>query len=448
MGYTKDQRIEDHEDRMCSCWEGSLVNFWSRSCKEETVIDATKGAKPVRTPSQPHSPASLNKLNVSSHRALLDSSKGASTPSVQTLKNELLQNSNVRVFTYNELKAATRNFRADSTLGQGGFGIVYKGWIDEVDGAGFKVVAVKVLNQDGLQGHREWLAEVNYLGQLRHAHLVKLMGYSCEDEHRLLVYEYMSRGSLENHLFRKSTLPLSWLTRMNIAIGAAKGLAFLHGSERPVIYRDFKTSNILLDSDYTAKLSDFGLAKDGPEGDKSHVSTRIMGTYGYAAPEYVMTGHLTARSDVYSFGVVLLELLTGRRSMDKKRPAGEQNLVEWAYPYLRDKRKLFQIVDPRLDGQYSVRGLQKAASLAYHCLSHNPKARPLMSDVVETLKPLQNMRDMANASSTYVPGSDVVESATKHVSLNGSNTRQLSARSVSKANERIPPSPIANEVAK
>ncbi|KAH7446872.1 hypothetical protein KP509_01G079800 [Ceratopteris richardii] len=274
------------------------------------------------------------------------------------------------------------------------------------------------------------------------------MGYSCEDEHRLLVYEYMSRGSLENHLFRKSTLPLSWLTRMNIAIGAAKGLAFLHGSERPVIYRDFKTSNILLDSDYTAKLSDFGLAKDGPEGDKSHVSTRIMGTYGYAAPEYVMTGHLTARSDVYSFGVVLLELLTGRRSMDKKRPAGEQNLVEWAYPYLRDKRKLFQIVDPRLDGQYSVRGLQKAASLAYHCLSHNPKARPLMSDVVETLKPLQNMRDMANASSTYVPGSDVVESATKHVSLNGSNTRQLSARSVSKANERIPPSPIANEVAK
>ncbi|KAI5082513.1 hypothetical protein GOP47_0002256 [Adiantum capillus-veneris] len=427
MGFSKDQRAEVEEDKMCSCWEGSLISFWTRSCKEETVVEASKGAKPVRTQSQPQSPASFSRRNVSVQRVFSDSGKGGSIPLMQELEKELIQNSNVRFFTYNELKAATRNFRADSALGQGGFGVVYKGWIDEMEGAGFKVVAVKVLNQEGLQGHREWLAEVNYLGQLHHAHLVKLMGYSCEDEHRLLVYEYMARGSLENHLFRskqQAALPLSWGTRMSIALGAAKGLAFLHGSERPVIYRDFKTSNILLDSDYTAKLSDFGLAKDGPEGDKTHVSTRIMGTYGYAAPEYVMTGHLTARSDVYSFGVVLLELLTGRRSMDKKRPAGEQNLVEWAYSYLRDKRRLLQIVDPRLDGQYSVRGLQKAASLAYHCLSHNPKARPLMSDVVETLEPLQNMRDMANASYTYVAGNGVVENANQQVRLNGSSVRQ------------------------
>lgn len=438
MGYSKDQRLEVEEDKMCSCWEGSLVSFWSRSCREETVVDASKGAKPVRPQSLPQSPTSYSKRNPSAQRMSSDVSKGGSVPLTPELKNELRQNSNVRVFSYNELKTATRNFRPDSALGQGGFGIVYKGWIDEMGGTGVKVVAVKVLNQEGLQGHREWLAEVNYLGQLHHAHLVKLMGYSCEDEHRLLVYEYMSRGSLENHLFGKTALPLSWSTRMSIALGAAKGLAFLHGSERPVIYRDFKTSNILLDSEYTAKLSDFGLAKDGPEGDQTHVSTRIMGTYGYAAPEYVMTGHLTARSDVYSFGVVLLELLTGRRSMDKKRPAGEHNLVEWARPYLRDKRRLLQIVDPRLDGQHSVRGLQKAASLAYHCLSQNPKARPLMSDVVETLEPLQNMRDMASASYTYVAGSGTVEAASQqHVRPNGISARQQLAASLSSGNGQM-----------
>lgn len=449
MGYSKDQRADVEEDKMCSCWEGSLVSFWSRSCKDETVVDVSKGAKPVRSQSQPQSPASYSRRNPSAQRMFLDASKGGNMPSLQELKSELCQNSNVRVFSYNELKAATRNFRPDSALGQGGFGVVYKGWIDEMEGAGFKVVAVKVLNQNGLQGHREWLTEVNYLGQLHHAHLVKLMGYSCEDEHRLLVYEYMARGSLENHLFRKSALPLSWSTRMSIALGAAKGLAFLHGSERPVIYRDFKTSNILLDSEYTAKLSDFGLAKDGPEGDQTHVSTRIMGTYGYAAPEYVMTGHLTARSDVYSFGVVLLELLTGRRSMDKKRPAGEQNLVEWAYPYLRDKRRLLQIVDPRLDGQYSVRGLQKAASLSYHCLSHNPKARPLMSDVVETLEPLQNMRDMANASYTYVAGSGMVEGASlQHVRSNGTSARQQPATSQSNGDGQTHPITTVHEVPK
>ncbi|CAI8592335.1 unnamed protein product [Vicia faba] len=174
------------------------------------------------------------------------------------------------------------------------------------------VIAVKRLNLEGFQGHREWLAEVNYLGQFSHPHLVRLIGYCLEDEHRLLAYEFMPRGSLENHLFRRGSYfqPLSWSLRLKVAIGAAKGLAFLHSAENKVIYRDFKTSNVLLDSDYNAKLSDFGLAKDGPTGEKTHVSTRVMGTYGYAAPEYLATGHLTTKSDVYSFGVVLLEMLS------------------------------------------------------------------------------------------------------------------------------------------
>jgi len=323
-------------------------------------------------------------------------------------KNAVLY-THVIAFTLFELETITKSFRSDYILGEGGFGTVYKGYIDENVRVGLKSlpVAVKVLNKEGLQGHREWLTEVNFLGQLRHSNLVKLIGYCCEDDHRLLVYEYMYRGSLEHHLFRKATAPLSWATRMMIALGAAKGLAFLHNAERPVIYRDFKTSNILLDSEYTAKLSDFGLAKAGPQGDETHVSTRVMGTYGYAAPEYVMTGHLTARSDVYSFGVVLLELLTGRKSVDKTRPSREQSLVDWARSKLNDKRKLLQIIDPRLENQYSVRAAQKACSLAYYCLSQNPKARPLMSDVVETLEPLQSSsaaNEVSCSSSSSIVG--------------------------------------------
>ncbi|KAJ3680985.1 hypothetical protein LUZ60_015474 [Juncus effusus] len=342
-----------------------------------------------------------------------DSHSHPSTPRTTNLpEDSIYTNNNISIytnvisFTLFELETITKSFRPDYVLGEGGFGTVFKGYIDENVRVGLKSlpVAVKVLNKDGHQGHREWLTEVNFLGQLRHPNLVKLIGYCCEDEHRLLVYEFMFRGSLENHLFRKTASPLPWSTRMSIALGAAKGLAFLHNAERPVIYRDFKTSNILLDSDYTAKLSDFGLAKAGPQGDETHVSTRVMGTYGYAAPEYVMTGHLTARSDVYSFGVVLLELLTGRKSVDKTRPSKEQSLVDWARPKLNDKRRLLQIIDPKLEGQYSIRAAQKACSLAYYCLSHNPKARPLMSDVVETLEPLLQGSNNGNVSDLVVPG--------------------------------------------
>lgn len=299
-------------------------------------------------------------------------------------------------FTFEELKIITANFRQDRVLGGGGFGNVYKGFIPEDLREDLQIqplplpVAVKVHDGDNsYQGHREWLTEVIFLGQLSHPNLVKLIGYCCQDDHRVLIYEYMPRGSVENNLFSRVLLPLPWSTRMKIALGAAKGLAFLHEADKPVIYRDFKTSNILLDLDYNAKLSDFGLAKDGPEGDKSHVSTRIMGTYGYAAPEYIMTGHLSPRSDVYSFGVVLLELLTGRKSLDKSRPAREQNLTDWALPLLKEKKKLLNIVDPRLQGDFPIKAFHKAAMLAYHCLNRNPKARPLMRDIVDSLDPLQ-----------------------------------------------------------
>ncbi|KAL4199324.1 hypothetical protein AMTRI_Chr03g50570 [Amborella trichopoda] len=303
----------------------------------------------------------------------------------------------LHVFSLGELRAITQNFCSGFLLGEGGFGTVHKGYVDDRLRPGLKAqaVAVKLLDVEGLQGHREWLAEVIFLGKLRHPHLVKLIGYCCEDKERLLVYEFMPRGSLENHLFKRISNSLAWGIRLKIAIGAAKGLAFLHGAEKPVIYRDFKTSNVLLDSDFTAKLSDFGLAKVGPEGEDTHVTTRVMGTQGYAAPEYVMTGHLTTRSDVYSFGVVLLELLTGRRSMDKSRPKREQNLVDWATPYLTTTRRVRMIMDPRLEGQFSVKGSRAVAALASQCVNPKLKARPPMHVVVEVLEGLQHLRDMA-----------------------------------------------------
>ncbi|KAL2316921.1 hypothetical protein Fmac_030797 [Flemingia macrophylla] len=302
----------------------------------------------------------------------------------------------LKIFSFNDLKEATKNFRQENLIGEGGFGFVYKGWIDEITyaptrpGTGI-VVAIKKLKPEGFQGHREWLAEVNYLSQLHHENLVKLIGYCSDGKHRLLVYEFMQKGSLENHLFRKGVQPIPWITRISIAVAVARGLTFLHTLDANVIYRDLKASNVLLDSDFNAKLSDFGLARDGPTGDNTHVSTRVIGTHGYAAPEYVATGHLTPRSDVYSFGVVLLELLTGRRVVEDERPGfSEETLVDWARPFLSDSRRILRIMDTRLGGQYSKKGAQAAAALALQCLNTDPKYRPTMVNVLAALEALHS----------------------------------------------------------
>ncbi|XP_074382783.1 putative serine/threonine-protein kinase PBL10 isoform X2 [Apium graveolens] len=324
-------------------------------------------------------------------------SKGSSTsiPATPRSEGEILQSPNLKSFTFSELRNSTRNFRPDSVLGEGGFGSVFKGWIDEQSFAASNpgtgtVIAVKRLNQEGL--HKEWLAKINYLGQLSHPNLVKLMGYCLEDNHRLLVYEYMPKGSMENHLFKRGShfQPLSWGVRMKVALGAARGLAFLHGVDNQVIYREFKTSNILLDPKFNAKLSDFGLARDGPTGDRRHVPIRVMGPHGYAAPEYLSTGHLTTKSDVYSFGVVLLEILSGKKAIDKNRPNGEHSLVDWAKPCLNSKRRIFLVLDARLEGQYSLGRALQAANIALECLNMDYKLRPSMDEVVTALEKIQN----------------------------------------------------------
>ncbi|KAK4782938.1 hypothetical protein SAY86_007312 [Trapa natans] len=289
-----------------------------------------------------------------------------------------------QTFTFRELAAATKNFRPDCLLGEGGFGRVYKGCLESTG----QVVAVKQLDRNGLQGNREFLVEVLMLSLLHHSNLVNLIGYCADGDQRLLVYEFMPLGSLEDHLhvLPPDKEPLDWNTRMKIAAGAAKGLEYLHDKANPpVIYRDLKSSNILLDEGYNPKLSDFGLAKLGPVGDKTHVSTRVMGTYGYCAPEYAMTGQLTLKSDVYSFGVVFLELITGRKAIDNTRAPGEYNLVAWARPLFKDRRKFPKMADPLLHGQYPMRGLYQALAVAAMCLQEQAATRPLIGDVVTAL---------------------------------------------------------------
>ncbi|KAL5778367.1 hypothetical protein ACOSP7_011293 [Xanthoceras sorbifolium] len=289
-----------------------------------------------------------------------------------------------RSFTFRELATATQNFRQVNLIGEGGFGKVYKGRLESG-----QVVAVKQLNHEGLQGHQEFIVEVLMLSLLHNNNLVKLIGYCTAGDQRLLVYEYMPMGSLEDHLYdlEPGREPLSWSTRMKIAVGAARGLEYLHcKANPPVIYRDLKSANILLDIDFNPKLSDFGLAKLGPVGDNTHVSTRVMGTYGYCAPEYAMSGKLTLKSDIYSLGVVLLELITGRKAMDASKRHGEQNLVAWARQYLKDQKKFFYLADPLLQGRFPRRCLNYAIAITAMCLNEEANFRPLISDIVVALE--------------------------------------------------------------
>ncbi|KAL5754305.1 hypothetical protein ACOSP7_022525 [Xanthoceras sorbifolium] len=305
----------------------------------------------------------------------------------------------LKEYSVADLKKATTNFSADTLLGEGNYGRIYKGWVDEKTlapsskwGIGMPV-AIKKLDPDGLQGFDEWQSEVNFLGRHYHPNLIELIGYCWEANMLVLVYEFMKKGSLDNHLFPRYIKPLSWEMRLKIAIGAARGLAFLYNLEKKVIYRGLKTSNILLDENYNAKLSDFGLTMRGPFDEEARVTTRIMGTHGYVAPEYVATGNICIKSDVFGFGVILLELLTGLRSFDANCSHGQQNLVDWLKPKLSVEKKLRTIMDVRLEGQYSARAAFQVAKLALKCLEPNPENRPSMKEVVEVLKEIEAMEE-------------------------------------------------------
>lgn len=289
-----------------------------------------------------------------------------------------------KIFSIMDIERATKNFHASRVIGEGGFGIVYSGILDD----GTKV-AVKVLKRDDRQGSREFLAEVEMLSRLHHRNLVRLIGICTEAHSRCLVYELVPNGSVDSHLHGvdKEASPLDWCARMKIALGAARGLAYLHEDSSPrVIHRDYKSSNILLEHDFTAKVSDFGLARTALDERSKHISTHVMGTFGYLAPEYAMTGHLLVKSDVYSYGVVLLELLTGRKPVDLSQPPGQENLVAWARPLLTTKEGLETIIDPALKPTASYDSVAKFAAIASMCVQPEVSHRPFMGEVVQALK--------------------------------------------------------------
>ncbi|KAL0558369.1 hypothetical protein IC582_002931 [Cucumis melo] len=292
----------------------------------------------------------------------------------------------VQVFTYKELELATDNFSEANVIGNGRLGFVYRGVL--ADGA---VVAIKMLHRDGKQRERSFRMEVDLLSRLHSPCLVELLGYCADQHHRLLIFEFMHNGTLHHHLHNPNSesQPLDWNTRLRIALDCAKALEFLHEHAVPsVIHRNFKCTNVLLDQDFRAKVSDFGSAKMGSDKINGQISTQVLGTTGYLAPEYASTGKLTTKSDVYSFGIVLLELLTGRVPVDIKRPQGEHVLVSWALPRLTNREKLEKMIDPAIQGKYSKKDLIQVAAIAAMCVQPEADYRPLMTDVVQSLVPL------------------------------------------------------------
>ncbi|PUZ66097.1 hypothetical protein GQ55_3G279300 [Panicum hallii var. hallii] len=324
-----------------------------------------------------------------------------------------------QVFTYRELERATDGFSEGNVVGRGASGAVFRGRL--ADGT---PAAIKRLRLDHRrQGEREFRIEVDLLSRMDSPYLVGLLGYCADQSHRLLVFEFMPNGSLRSHLHPSASgggggarQPLDWATRLGIALDCARALEFLHEHSSPaVIHRDFNCSNVLLDRNLRARVSDFGMAKLGSNKADGQVVTRVLGTTGYLAPEYASTGKLTTKSDVYSYGVVLLELLTGRVPVDTRRPPGQHVLVSWALPRLTNRQKLVQMVDPALQGQFALKDLVQVAAIAAMCVQTKAEYRPLMTDVVQSLIPIAKPTPAMSCSSTPI------RAALEHVIFMGSS---------------------------
>ncbi|KAK1414270.1 hypothetical protein QVD17_30014 [Tagetes erecta] len=298
---------------------------------------------------------------------------------------------NKAIFTYEDLANATEGFSHANFLGQGGFGYVHKGVLP----TGEKV-AIKQLKIGSGQGEREFQAEVAIISRVHHKHLVSLVGYCSSGLQRMLVYEFVPNNTLEFHLHGKGNNFLNWDMRMKIALGSAKGLAYLHEDCHPkIIHRDIKSANILLDNNFEPKVADFGLARFSPETD-THISTRVIGTFGYLAPEYALTGKLTEKSDVFSFGVMLLELITGRRPIDKTHFL-DDNIVDWARPLLAQVLKddnFSSLADARLQNNYDSTEMSRMIACAAVCVRHLARRRPSMSQIARALEGNLSIKDL------------------------------------------------------
>ncbi|KAK9074071.1 hypothetical protein SSX86_006668 [Deinandra increscens subsp. villosa] len=304
-----------------------------------------------------------------------------------------------RLFSLAEIKSATNNFDDELVIGEGGFGKVYKGQISS-EQDGHVNVAIKRLDSMSSQGEAEFRAEIDMLSTLRHCHLVSLIGYCHEKKEMILVYEYMPNGTLYHHLHKAET-PLSWLTRLKIAVGAARGLDYLHtgvGTLHGVIHRDIKSSNILLDENWASMISDFGLSKIGPTNQPiSYIDASVKGTFGYLDPEFFYTTKLTRKTDVYAFGVVLFELLSGRLPVDEQYGEEDCSLVRWAQKCVKGK-KFDQMVDPNIKGTVFPNHSKRFAQIANRCVGSILKERPTMTEIVASLQALLELHDTSNHS--------------------------------------------------
>ncbi|XP_062209695.1 probable serine/threonine-protein kinase At1g01540 [Phragmites australis] len=292
-------------------------------------------------------------------------------------------------FTLRELEEATDGLAEENVIGEGGYGIVYRGTLQDST-----TIAVKNLLNNRGQAEKEFKVEVEAIGRVRHKNLVRLLGYCVEGAYRMLVYEYVDNGNLDQWLHGDvgEVSPLTWDIRMNIILGTAKGLAYLHeGLEPKVVHRDIKSSNILLDQQWNAKVSDFGLAKLLCS-ERSYVTTRVMGTFGYVAPEYASTGMLNERSDVYSFGVLIMEIITGRSPVDYTRAPGEVNLVEWLKTMVTERRAE-EVVDPKLAEKPSPKVLKRSLLVGLRCVDPDANKRPKMGHVIHMLEMDDLFRD-------------------------------------------------------
>ncbi|KAJ0488415.1 putative protein kinase RLK-Pelle-CrRLK1L-1 family [Helianthus annuus] len=301
-----------------------------------------------------------------------------------------------RQFTFSEIQLATQNLDESLVIGRGGFGKVYKGTI--INGPNISTIAIKRLDSTSNQGASEFWAEVNMLSNLKHCHLVSLIGYCNDGLEMILVYEYMPNGTLEDHLHKRQT-PLSWVQRLTICIGAARGLDYLHtgtGVKHGVVHRDVKSSNILLYDSWEAKISDFGLSKICPKNRQTtYVNTCVKGTFGYLDPDYFYTGKLTRKSNVYAFGVVLFEVLCGKQTVDSSIDEEHWGLAVWAQESIKEGR-VEQIVDTDIRGLIVPKCLKMFSDLAKRCLHKHTKQRPTMAAIVVGLESILAIQEKAN----------------------------------------------------
>ncbi|XP_073003984.1 PTI1-like tyrosine-protein kinase At3g15890 isoform X1 [Typha latifolia] len=291
-------------------------------------------------------------------------------------------NSTWRIFTYKELYSATNGFSEENKLGEGGFGSVY--WGKTTDGLQIAVKKLKAMNS---KAEMEFAVEVEVLARVRHKNLLGLRGYCAGTDQRLIVYDYMPNLSLLSHLHGQfaSEVQLDWNKRMNIIMGSAQGLVYLHHEVTPhIIHRDIKASNVLLDSDFEPLVADFGFAKLIPDG-VSHMTTRVKGTLGYLAPEYAMWGKVSDSCDVYSFGVLLLELVSGHKPIEKLPGGIRRTITEWAEPFI-SRGRIRDLVDPKLRGNFDMAEITRVVEAAVLCVQGEPERRPDMREVVEILR--------------------------------------------------------------